>query len=304
MDRKQLLFFKRTAELEHMTNAAEELLVSQPFLSRTIAELEDELGVKLFDHVGRRIELNQCGKAFYSHVVKIFNEADDAIKEVREIQKIQQTELSVATNVGLYLPKLLSALKENHPELRITQYSEKLHTIEKMLLDGVCDFAISCPSLAENPDLQTIELLIEPGVVIYPKGHRFEQVKSVGFEDTQNDNLICVAKGYGTRDVLISVLKKINLTPNIAIETADTSSVFKYVSDGLGIAVAPFSQVLLDNEYKNRYALVSTPGTVGTVSLSWRKGKFLTKTENNFINETKAHFLELTKFIQDHSDTN
>ena len=67
MELKQLSFFKRTAELEHMSRAAEELLVSQPYLSKTISDLEGELGAPLFDHKGRNIVLNYCGKAFYAH---------------------------------------------------------------------------------------------------------------------------------------------------------------------------------------------------------------------------------------------
>ena len=72
MEMKHLIFFKTVAELEHMTKAAKQLDVAQPFISKTITELATELGVPLFDHVGRRIRLNSFGKLFYTRVQAIF----------------------------------------------------------------------------------------------------------------------------------------------------------------------------------------------------------------------------------------
>ena len=64
MDLLQLNYFRTVAHLEHMTHAADELVIAQPALSQTIARLENELGVPLFDRLGRRIRLNLFGKAF------------------------------------------------------------------------------------------------------------------------------------------------------------------------------------------------------------------------------------------------
>ncbi|NLV87223.1 MAG: LysR family transcriptional regulator [Clostridiales bacterium] len=84
MNAKQLLFFKHTVEQGSMTRAAEQLLVSQPYLSRVIAGLEVELGVELFDRRWRRLSLNDYGEALYRHVVNIFNEAEDAVREIQD----------------------------------------------------------------------------------------------------------------------------------------------------------------------------------------------------------------------------
>lgn len=299
MDRKHLLFFKRTAELQHMTKAADELLVSQPFISRTISELEEELGVKLFDHVGKRIELNSCGRAFYSHVVKIFNEADDAVKEVREIQNKKQSQIVTATNVNLYMPKLLRQYKKSLPDLKTTLYSKDLNSIEKAIIDGEVDFAITCPPPGNTEEIETIELMLEPGVLIYPRGHWLEGLKSVGFEALLDEPIICGAKGFGTRDIMVALFEKLKITPNIVIETTDTISVLRYVSDGLGIASVPLSQVLQDEKFKDNYIKIKTPGAAGTIALSWRRGKYLTEIDKALIDVTVEHFKELATLISE-----
>jgi hypothetical protein len=64
---KMLQYFKKVAETQHITNASKELYISQPQLTRVIAELERELGVTLFDREGKGIRLNPCGEAFYRY---------------------------------------------------------------------------------------------------------------------------------------------------------------------------------------------------------------------------------------------
>ena len=67
-----LLYFQKTAELQHMTNAAKELHIAQPALSRSIRGLEDELGVTLFEHYGRNIKLTKNGEILLKYSKKFF----------------------------------------------------------------------------------------------------------------------------------------------------------------------------------------------------------------------------------------
>jgi len=292
MNAKQLLFFKRTAELENMTKAADDLLVSQPFLSRVLSELEAEIGVELFDHVGRRIVLNPCGKAFYKRVVNIFNEADDAVKEVRDIKQSQLTKLTIVTNVSLYMPSLLKMIADSNPDLAISQYSARRNKIEKMILTGNADFAICCPPLEYSTDLVSVELLNEPGAIIYPSGHWLETVDEVEINDIKNETFIVVPRGFATRDIIDTYMQRESISPKILIETADTASVFKYVKFGLGIALVPLSQVLLDPEFKNNYTKFKF-NMSGRIDLIWRHGQYISESGRLFIEKSKEYFKSL-----------
>ena len=77
MEIRDLRYFCLTAELEHVTNAAEKLGVAQPFLTKIITQLENEVGFPLFDNVKRKIKLNSNGQIFYNHAKKILLEMDD-----------------------------------------------------------------------------------------------------------------------------------------------------------------------------------------------------------------------------------
>jgi DNA-binding transcriptional LysR family regulator len=297
MEAKHLVFFKRTAELENMTKAAENLMVSQPFLSRSIAELESELGVKLFDHVGRGIVLNPCGKAFYKRVINIINEVEDAKKEVRDIDFVQQSQVRVVTNVSLYMPGLFKLIGESNADLKIYQQSAKRRSIVRMLKNGQTDYAICCPPLEEEVDFETVILCFEPGVIIYPEGHWLKDYYEITFSEIENETFISVAKGYGTRDAIDIYFDQLGMNPKIAIETGDTSSVFKYVEQGLGIAAVPFSIALMEPAFKTNFARI--PGDIGSnLSLSWRKNQYKNDTSRMFIAKTKEYFDLLTQYRQ------
>lgn len=110
LDMNMILSFKKVAELQHVSKAAEELYISQAHLSRIIAALEKEIGAPLFDRSGRGITLNACGKLYYDYVLRILALLDESIKNVREEHLRSQIQLIVSTNVGAYLPDLFQNL--------------------------------------------------------------------------------------------------------------------------------------------------------------------------------------------------
>lgn len=298
MDIKQLTFFKLTAELEHMTRAADELMVSEPFLSRTITELENELGAQLFDRTGRRIVLNQCGKAYYRHIQNVFNEIDDAKKEVQDIKKCQNKKLTIVTNVSSYMTGPLKTLGESDHDLKIKQLSARRQDIISMLINGNADFGICCPSLEEIPELETIHLRYEPGAVIYPDNHWLSSYDEVSIELIKNENFINVQQGYGTRDVFDSISQQYGISPNIAIETADISLVFRYVKDGIGIAIVPLSQALRNEpSFRNNYTLFTENKYGKEIGMSWRNGKYLSDAGKQFIENVREYYAFLDEFV-------
>ena len=98
IDLHSLIYFKKVAELQHLTRAAEELRVAQPSLSRTIAGLEAELGVKLFDRVGKGIVLNRNGAILLRHTNSVLRELADAQAELAD----QEAEGNRTVTISLF----------------------------------------------------------------------------------------------------------------------------------------------------------------------------------------------------------
>lgn len=293
MEMKQLLFFRRTAELEHMTRAAEQLMVAQPFLSKTIAALEDELGVPLFDHVGRQIKLNDYGRAFYARVQRIFLELEDAQKELDDLSLRKEQGVSIVTNTSLYMPGLLSHFRRCLPDAQFHQRSARRFRIMKMLHSGEADFAICSPPLTEDPELETITLIHDICPVIYPPGHWLEGRCNVDLRELKDEPFISALPGYAIRDLAEGFFQAAGIHPKIIVESSDTSSIPNYIRNGFGVAFSPLSALLQNTLLQDghiRYVEIEDPPCIGVVGLTWKKGRYLTRAGKRFRDFASAYF--------------
>lgn len=291
MEVKHLIFFKKAAELEHFTKAAEQLNVSQPFLSLTISELEKELGAPLFDHSGRNVVLNDCGKAYYQRVLNILNELKDGQKEVLDIRKQHISKLSFVTNVSTYMPALFALCSQCIPDLKLRQYSAKRSHLMKNILDGTADYIISSPTFTESPELESFTLLNEIGVVVFPSNHWLSKRKTVSLSELTHERFVSAAKGYGIRDVVDNYFQNLGFEPDIVIESNDVGAINDFVLEGLGIAIAPKSYALKNSRLHGHF-LELDDGPVGTIGIAWKKGRYINSSDLDFL-DTAVRFFSL-----------
>ena len=120
MEITHLRYFKKTAELEHITKAAQELHVAQPSLSRTISMLEDELKVKLFNRKGKSIELNEYGIIVLNHTNRILKELEAIHREIDDARENSVMNVTFSMNAASTLiPRLVRGFKEEHSDIRL-----------------------------------------------------------------------------------------------------------------------------------------------------------------------------------------
>lgn len=294
MDIRHIRYFKTTAELEHMTRAAQALFVSQAQLSRVIAELEDELGVQLFDRVGKGIRLNDCGRAYYKSVIKMLGFLDDAKRQVQELYHKSQYKLSIVSNAGAYMPALLTEMAAAAPGVKVRQFSAPRKGVLSMLRRGDVDFAVCCPPIYEL-DFNTVELRNEIPIAIYPPGHWLEDYKEISMSRLMGERFIGVPQGFGARDAVDVFYRERGLAPDFVIETGDTSAVLQYVYAGLGVAVCPKSLVVQDSYFiEHRTELIEDmPAILG---LSWKKDKTFSEHDEIFFEVCRKYFEALSRF--------
>ena len=145
MNLSQLYYFRKLAELEHYGKASEELFITQPSLSNSIGNLEKELGVPLFERVGRNVRLTSYGAEFNEHVCVALSEIDKAI----DLMKLYSSGLSGQIRIGAvisiqrnFLPLLLSSFrKEFGDNIDFDIHQETTYDCLKGLLDGKLDVA-------------------------------------------------------------------------------------------------------------------------------------------------------------------
>ncbi|GHE69278.1 transcriptional regulator [Streptomyces spiralis] len=237
MELNSLRQFLVVARLEHLSRAADELRVAQPSLSRTIARLESDVGVPLFDRSGR-LRLNDAGKLFRDHVERALGELDAGRRAVAEATSEGLGGVRLASETFLTLTGPLAAFKREHPALEIElQWSSSEDMARRLRAQDVDLCVASQPIHAEG--LQSAHLFDEPVSVVVPLGHPLAGRTTVTVEELADQPFITARQGHWLRRLLDRLFAAHGLTPHIVCESDEHSAIAGLISAGLGIGLVP-----------------------------------------------------------------
>ena len=217
MELLQLQYFKTIAECQHITKAANKLMISQPSLSNTLSRIEAELGVQLFDRQGRNIVLNQYGKIVLEHAHNILRELDNIRTEIDAMQQRQEKVITIASTDSMYLREWLPAFIRANPDLTIRHTVSTIEKIETDILNGVIDFGISS-SVSENPSFEHYTLWEDEYVILTPHPNSLSGEPVRNFADFAKMPFVALpAFDYKSRSIDI-LSNAIDITPKIIFE--------------------------------------------------------------------------------------
>lgn len=246
MELHQLRYFQVVARLDHMTRAAEILHVAQPSLSRSIAQLEQEIGVPLFERTGRRIRLNQYGEILLKRVEFIFEDLERTRREITDLHG-RLVALSVSHSSGFYLlPRLLSSFRVRYPEIRfqIDTYQDTPHgrfATFKQLEEGRINLCL-CPPVHEGTASTEWQSVITDELLLaVPAGHRLVGNGRTRLSEAANEPFICLRSETSFRDLTDALCQRARFVPDVVIEVEDLSISYDLVAAGAGAALVPAS---------------------------------------------------------------
>ena len=300
MEIRDIRFFCLTAEMEHVTKAAEKLGVAQPFLTKIIGQLEREVGVPLFDNIGRKIKLNKYGEVFYSHAKKILVEMDNLRDDMDTMIERQSRRIRVLTNTETLFPEMVIEYQKRNPNAILSiEYATREEMVEA-LRTGETDFAVCSPPISDESAKGIITDVVfeEHACAMLPPGHPMLSKKHLLFSDMEGTDLITTAPGSALRANLDPYMESINFHPNIVCETNDYSLIIKYVLSGMGFAIIPrslFFSIPSIREYCVASAYKDTLGQIGISRAAIISEAAASKDFIPFIREyvernTKLHF--------------
>ena len=217
MELLQLQYFKTIAECQHITKAANKLMISQPSLSNTLSRIESELGVQLFDRQGRNIVLNNYGKIVLEHTNNILRELDNIRTEIDALEQRQNNVITIASTDSMYLREWLPAFIKENPDLAIRHSVSTPEKIEAALLDGTIDFGISSVAFGNNAFAHH-QLWEDEYMVATPLPNDFPDGVIRDFTDFKQESFVALpAMDYHSRyiDILSSAA---SFRPNIIFE--------------------------------------------------------------------------------------
>jgi DNA-binding transcriptional LysR family regulator len=289
MELLQLRYFRTVAKTENITNAAESLNISQPSLSKTIINLESELGAPLFDRIGRHIYLNTRGKVFYEKI----NDALDIIDSAKNI--INEAAAAPGGEVNLLIlaasrviPDLIKAFLTDYPQIRIKLHQQIHHDLR---YSEEYDFSISATPM-DYSQLEILPLLTEEIVLAVPVSHPLAKKQIINLRETASYDFITYSRGPSIRILFDSLCYMEGFTPKIRCESDGVNTLLSLISGGFGIAVLPRDTLLGFGTEKVVPVSINNPAANRTINLSWRKEKYMSKACTLFKQHCISYFRE------------
>ena len=238
-----------------VTDAARQLGVPQPTVSRTLARLSRDLGVDLIVPSGRGIELTSEGAVLAEGGERALAELRAALDGIRADRDAEsgRVGLGFLHSMGpTAVPTLLRGYRQAHPGVSITLVQDSADSVIDALVEGRIDLALASP-IASRPTLRTRALARQPLVALVPLDHRLAGRRRIAVADLEGDRLITMRPGYGVRTLTDSLLRSAGIPARYVLESDETTTMAGLVSAGLGVAILPLGH-----------------GTDGTVELALR----------------------------------
>lgn len=225
----------------NLTEVANVLCTSQPGVSRQIRELEDELGVEIFERNGKRLTgMTEPGKGILVIVERLLLEAENLQRASLEFAGKKSGTLSVATThtqARYVLPKVVQAFRNAFPEVRIALQQSSPEHIAEWVLSGKADLGIATEGLSQFEDLISFPCYEWRHVIVVPEGHPLADIERPTLQDLAAWPLITYDVGFTGRSHIDQAFQKIGVTPDIVLTAMDSDVIQQYVGLGLGVGI-------------------------------------------------------------------
>lgn len=243
MDTQQLNFFLKVAELEHMSNAADELNISQPALSASIRKLEEELGTELFTREGRSIRLSKYGKLFLAYAKNAVDEYKKITQQLRTLRGEDEKQVRISMPPMFSFPKLLQSIYSTFPDASIVLKNCKMEDIFEQLKKGTLDFAILGAVIPNEIGLTVQTISNDKMVLLLPDTHPKAQLHSGRLIDFRDEHFINFSRPSSSSSIDTTDLEYYcelaGFNPRIVFQAPFMYEIVNAVKNGIGISLVP-----------------------------------------------------------------
>ena len=287
MEFHQLRYVCAIADTGSFSRAAERCQIAQPSLSQQVLKLEKDLGAKLFDRLGRSVRLTEAGRAFLPYARSILSQRETARSSVAD--KCADVRGCVAVGaiptIAPYLmPRYTATFTKKYPEAKLRIVEETTPILVESLRDLSIDLAILALPL-RHKDLELFPLRTEPLFAVLPRDHPRAGSESLALRDLRGESFVMLRDGHCFRDLSIAACTHARVTPRIAFESGQFSSLFGMVAAGVGISIVP--EMAIDRHAGCRYVRLRDARATRSIVAATLRGRSFNRVQQAFLSGMK-----------------
>jgi DNA-binding transcriptional LysR family regulator len=250
---RHLKYFLAVAENLHFRKAAERLFISQPGLSRQIKQMEEELGIKLFERHNRKVKLTNVGVYFKSEITRNLKNLDHIINHAKLLEEGKGGLLNlgyVGSAMQKIIPDLLLKFKKDHPNILFSlKEMDNKRQIENLFSQDIDVSFTRLERVSRGLNIQ--QVLKEPFCLVLPIDHSIDSTNFKDISQFKNESFILFDQEFSPsyHKKVMQIFDDSGFTPIVSHNTIHASTIYKLVENNLGIAIVPKSLQL--KFYKN-----------------------------------------------------
>jgi DNA-binding transcriptional LysR family regulator len=235
---RQLKIFEAVARHLSFTQASEELHLTQPAVSMQVKQLEQAVGLPLFELVGKRVFLTEGGQEMQRYcrsIEQLLSEAEQVFQEMKGLTR-GHLSITVASTANYFVPRLWATFRMRHPSVSVSLDVTNRAGLIRALAGNETDLVImGLPP--EDMDLVAQSFMPNPLVVIAPPSHPLCKMRGIPVERLRSETFLVREQGSGTRSLMERVFAEKGLDPATPIEMSSTEAIKQGVEAGLGLAL-------------------------------------------------------------------
>ncbi len=295
---RQLKVFESAARHLSYTRAAEELHLSQPGVSMQIKQLEDMVGLPLFEQIGKKMHLTEAGREVYAYSDSIGHMLEEAEVVLDELKGLRSGRLSisVATTASHFATRLLAAFSQRYEDVIISLDITNRASLREQLEANQPDLVIMGQP-PEGVEVEADAFMENPLVMIAPAGHVLSGRKNIPLSEIENESFVVREPGSGTRGAIERFFTRHDIEFHSGIEMTSNEAIKQAVEAGLGLGIVSIHTLELELETKRLQVLdVKDFPIVRHWYILQRKGKRLSPAAQafkTFVLEQAKEFIRL-----------
>jgi len=289
MTLRHMTIFRTVCEAGYnSTKAAESLHITQPAVSLAIKELEQYYGVRLFDRIGRRLQITHAGRLFLQYAIHISDLFSDMETGLRDWDSKGILRVGASITIGSqFMPSYVKAFCEICPGIDVRVTIDQSDRLEQKLLANELDCAL-IEGIAHDPNILSEPYMEDTLNVICSPDKGWRQGQVITKAEFERQRFLLRERGSGTREVFDRVVEEAGIQVIPAWEAMSTTALVNAVINGLGIAVLPHRMIL---PALNR-GLIQTICVEG---LTFRRNFYITHHKDKFLTPSARRFLSLCR---------
>ncbi|MHB1299692.1 MAG: LysR substrate-binding domain-containing protein [Burkholderiales bacterium] len=246
---RQLSVFESVARNLSFSRAAAEMHLTQPAVSMQIKQLEENVGLPLFEQLGKKIFLTEAGKELYHYsriIAQHLHEAESVLSELKGLER-GKLNISVVSTANYFAPQLLAQFCADHPQIKVSLNVGNRESVLKQLHDNEIDLAI-LGTPPDGIDIEAYPFMENRLVIIAASGNPLADEHTIPASKFENEVFIMREQGSGTRLAAEKYFSSHKVQVKTGMEMSTTEAVKQAVQAGMGLGILSLDTVLLEVE--------------------------------------------------------